>query len=81
MILGHRSLGLLTEEVSMFTITEAAENPSRLLGTKPLEPAARLDDAVCIARAIAKLMDPEWREVVEQEQRKRRMSSSSPSEA
>jgi hypothetical protein len=61
----------------MFTITEAAENPSRLLGTELFKPAERLDDAVRVARAIAELMDPEWREFVEQEQREHRVRVSS----
>jgi hypothetical protein len=32
--------------------------------------AARLDDAVRIARAIGQLMDPEWCKLVDQEKRK-----------
>jgi hypothetical protein len=63
------------EEVIMLTITEAAENSSRLLSRELLETAARLDDAACIAQAIAQRMDPEWREFVDQEQRNRRNAS------
>jgi len=54
----------------MLTITEAAESSSRLLSIELLETAARLDDAACIAQAIAQRMDPEWREFVDQEQRR-----------
>jgi hypothetical protein len=54
----------------MLPIAIAAENSSRLLSKKL--PEARLDDAVCIAQAIARLMDPEWREVVAREQHKRK---------
>lgn len=48
-----------------------AEN-SRLLGTELLEPEACIDDAACIAQAIAERMSPEWRKCVDQEQRKRK---------
>jgi hypothetical protein len=63
----------------MLAITVAPENSSRLLSTKMLKPEARFDDVACIALAIAQLMDPEWREFVEQEQH--RIASSSLSEA
>jgi len=56
-----------------------AEN-SRLLDTELLEPEARIDDAACIAQAIAERMSPEWRKCVDQEQRKRRLASLSLSE-
>jgi hypothetical protein len=65
----------MIEEVIMLTIAEAAENSSRLLRIELLETAARLDDAACIAQAIAQRMNPEWREFVDQEQRKRRNAS------
>ena len=55
----------------MSTITVAAKNSSRFLSTELHEPEARLEDAACIARAIAQRMDPEWREFVEQEQLER----------
>lgn len=54
----------------MSTITVIPENSS-LMSTKPLEPEARLDDADCIARAVAQLMDPEWWEFINQEQQGR----------
>jgi hypothetical protein len=54
----------------MLPISVVAENSSRLLSRNL--PEARLDDAVCIAQAIAQLMDPEWRELVDQEQHKRK---------
>ena len=60
---------LLARGAIMLTITVAAENPSRLLSTELLEPTTRREDAACVAQAIAKLMDPEWREFVDQEQR------------
>jgi hypothetical protein len=43
----------------MSAITVTPENYSSLLSTKLLKSEARLDDADCIARAIAQLMDPE----------------------
>ena len=66
---------LLAQGVIMLTITVAAENSSRLLSTELLEPKTRREDAACVAQAIAQLMDPEWREFVDQEQRKRRIAS------
>ena len=59
----------------MSTVILAAKSSSRSLSTKLFEPEERLDDAACVAQAIAELMDPEWREFVEQEQRKRSMAS------
>jgi hypothetical protein len=53
----------------MLTITVAAENSSQLLSRELLEPKTRREDAACVAQAIAQLMDPEWREFVDQEQR------------
>jgi hypothetical protein len=88
--LRYRSLDRVIEEVIMLTITEAAENASRLLSIEPLEPKARIariDDAACIAQAtriaqaIAQQMDPEWREFVDQEQRNRSIASLGLSEA
>jgi hypothetical protein len=61
--------------------TVTPENSFRLSSSKLLKPEARLDDPARIARVIAKLMDPEWREFVEQEQQERRIASLSPSEA
>jgi hypothetical protein len=55
----------------MSSVTMVAEN-SRGLRTKPIEPDAGLEDAARIAQAIAQRMDPEWREFVDQEQRKRK---------
>jgi transcription initiation factor TFIIIB Brf1 subunit/transcription initiation factor TFIIB len=55
----------------MLAITVTPENSSPLLSTKLLKPEVRLEDAACVARAIAQLMDPEWREFVDQEQHKR----------
>ena len=63
----------------MLAITAAPENSSRLLSTKMLKPEANLGDVACIALSIAQLMDPEWREFVEQEQHL--VASSSLSEA
>jgi hypothetical protein len=40
------------------------------------EPTERLDDAVRIAQAIWELMDPEWREPVDEEQREKRKVAS-----
>lgn len=54
----------------MLSVNVVAEN-SRLSSTEQLEPEARLEDAACIARAIAQRVDPEWREFVEQEQLER----------
>jgi hypothetical protein len=71
----YRSLDLVMEEVIMSTITEGAGNSPRLLSRELLETAARLDGAACIAQAISQRMDPEWREFVDQEQRKRRNAS------
>jgi len=65
----------------MLTVTLAPKNSSRSSSAKLLEPEVRLDDAACIAQAIAELMDPEWREFVDQEQRKRSMASLGLSEA
>ena len=59
----------------MLSDTVIAEN-SRLLDTELLEPEARIDDAACIAQAIAERMSPEWRKCVDQEQRKRRLALS-----
>jgi hypothetical protein len=58
---------LLAQGVIMLTINVTAENSSWLLSTELLEPKTRHEDAACVAQAIAQLMDPEWREVVEQE--------------
>ena len=55
----------------MSSVTAVAEN-SRGLRTKPIEADADLEDAARIAQAIAQRMDPEWREFVDQEQRKRK---------
>ncbi len=55
----------------MSSVTVVAEN-SRGLRTKPIEPDAGLEDAARIAQAIAQRMDPEWREFLDQEQRKRK---------
>lgn len=63
----------------MLSDTVMAKN-SRLLDTELLEPEARIDDAACIAQAIAARMSPEWRKCVDQEQRKRRFASLSLSE-
>ena len=63
----------------MLAITAAPENSSRLSSTKMLKPEACLYDVACIALSIAQLMDPEWREFVEQEQHL--VASSSLSEA
>jgi hypothetical protein len=59
----------------MLAITVTPENSSRLLGTEVLAPKTRREDAACVARAIAQLMDHEWREFVDQEQRERRIAS------
>ena len=55
----------------MLAITVTPENSSRLLGTELLAPKTRREDAACVARAIAQLMDHEWREFLDQEQRER----------
>ncbi len=59
----------------MLSDTVIAEN-SRLVETEPFEPEGRIDDAACIAQAIAERMSPEWRKCVDQEQRKRRLALS-----
>ena len=47
-----------------------------------VEPTERLDDAARIAQAIWELMDPEWRELVDEEKReKRRVASLALSQA
>jgi hypothetical protein len=65
----------------MSAIIGTPENPSWLSSAKLLKPEARLDDAAHIARAIAQLMDPEWREFVAREQEERGIASLSASEA
>jgi len=55
----------------MTSVTAVDEN-SRGLRTQPIEADADLEDAARIAQAIAQRMDPEWREFVDQEQRKRK---------
>jgi len=60
----------------MSTMTVTAKNSSRLLTRELVEPAERLDDALRIAQAIAQLMDPEWRELVDEEQREKRRIAS-----
>ena len=53
-------------------ISVSAESASWLLTREELfEPEKRFDDAVRIARAIGQLMDPEWRELVDQEQQEK----------
>jgi hypothetical protein len=59
----------------MSAITVTPENSSRLLSTELLAPETRREDAACIARAIAQLLDHEWREFVDQEQRERQIAS------
>jgi len=67
--------------VTMSTMNATAESTSWLLTREQTEPEVRLDDAARIARAIAQLMDPEWREFVDEEQReKRRIASLTRSE-
>jgi hypothetical protein len=54
-------------------ISATAESISWLLTKEELfAPEERLDDAARVAQAIGQLMDPEWRELVDQEQRKKR---------
>ena len=57
-------------------ISATAEHVSWLTREELLEPTERLDDAVRIAQAIAQLMDPEWRELVDEEQREKRRIAS-----
>lgn len=58
-------------------ISATAETTSWLLTREELfKPEERLDDAVRIAQAIGRLMDPEWREIVDQEQREKRRIAS-----
>lgn len=56
----------------MLTIGAAAENSSRFFSTEMLERETRRDEAACVAQAIAQLMDPEWREFVDQEHQEQR---------
>lgn len=60
---------LLAWGAIIMTITVAGKNFSQLLSRELLKPKARREDAACVAQAIAQLMDPEWREFVDQEQR------------
>jgi hypothetical protein len=57
-------------------ISATAEHFSWLTREELLEPTERLDDALRIAQAIAQLMDPEWRELVDEEQREKRRIAS-----
>ena len=57
-------------------ISATAEHFSWLTREELFEPTERLDDAVRIAQAIAELMDPEWRELVDEEQREKRRIAS-----
>ena len=57
-------------------ISATAEHFSWLTREELFEPTERLDDAVRIAKAIAQLMDPEWRELVDEEQREKRRIAS-----
>ena len=61
----------LRRGVIMSAISVTPENSSRLISIELLETKTRREDAACIARAIAQLMDHEWREFVDQEQRER----------
>jgi hypothetical protein len=63
-------------------ISATAEHFSWLTREELFEPTECLDDSVRIAQAIWKLMDPEWRELVDEEQReKRRVASLALSQA
>jgi hypothetical protein len=58
-------------------ISARAESISWLLTREEVfEPQERLDDAVRIAQAIGQLVDSEWRELVDQEQREKRRIAS-----
>ena len=57
-------------------ISATAVHFSWLTREELFEPTERLDDAVRIAQAIAQLMDPEWRELVDEEQRENRRIAS-----
>ena len=57
-------------------ISATAEHFSWLTREELFEPTERLDDAVRIAKAIWELMDPEWRELVDEEQREKRRIAS-----
>jgi hypothetical protein len=57
-------------------ISAAAGHFSWLTREELFEPTERLDDTVRIAQAIAQLMDPEWRELVDEEQRENRRIAS-----
>jgi hypothetical protein len=60
----------------MTTMKATAANVSWLLTKVLSAPEESLDDAARIASAIAQLMDPEWREFVDEEQRKKRRIAS-----
>jgi hypothetical protein len=57
-------------------INATTEHFSWLTREELFEPTERLNDAVHIAQAIWELMDPEWREIVDEEQRERRRTAS-----
>ena len=57
-------------------ISAAGDDFCWLTREELFEPTERLDDAVRIAHAIAQLMDPEWRELVDEEQREKRRIAS-----
>lgn len=61
----------------MTTMKATAANLSWLLTKDLFEPEESLDDAARIASAIAQLMDPEWREFVNEEQRTKHRTVSS----
>lgn len=56
----------------MTTMKATAANVPWLLTKELSEPEESLDEAARIASAIAQLMDPEWREFVEEERRTKR---------
>jgi hypothetical protein len=71
----------------MSTIVVVREDSSLLLSLKLLDPdesqreeSTEAAEANCIARAIARRMDPEWRQFVAQEQFERTIASFSHSE-
>ncbi len=71
MTIAQRLLLLAPLALGEFDSTHAAKKSSRPWSVELVEPETSLEDAACIAQAIADRMDPEWREFVDYEQRQR----------
>jgi hypothetical protein len=72
-VVRHKKGKLVIYVGVIMKISATAESTSWLLTREELfEPEERFDDAIRVAQAIGQLMDPEWRELVDQEQREKR---------